>query len=582
MGFVGPRRWFASVTQCWRANPVVGWLIVIFAISQLVVMGWDLPGSFGWENDGIAPRGFLSNLLYNLTPGQGHHYPMFHSLLLVVVCAPFLVPAVVGAGGLSGDALDAVILTTDVMTGCAIMGKLLSIAMACVAVAMVARVTTRLWTRRAGQIAAALVAVNIAMAYYGRATNLDGPMLMWTVLAVDRLLSITERGSRRDYIWFGVLVGFAIATKDQGYASFVFPGLLLLFVFPRLWQPRPHLRRLMIAVLSFGLTWGVLSGAAVNPTGFVTRLSTMTGSGSQDWRMYDVGASGVWANLGDIGQAIPDIWWPWTCTVFCFLGVVVAVLASSPRKRPRAIALLPLAAGLSFLVCFTLVVARSEARFLLPTGFWMACYGGIFWDWSLLKTKRPFRQLVGLALIVCVIHGAWNSAQLSMTQLGDVRWDVREHLAQLPPGSTVETYGILLYLPHFDTTPTSPYTVFRVGPEPENGRNPILGVEEVQDLFMNFSERNPDVLIIAPNFANRFHDGATESGRQRRQVWQNAAENEDARQFFRAVANDALPGYSRTIWSPTFPSWARALGARTVRLHGSTGADIWVFERSER
>ena len=38
-----------------REDRTVGWIVLVFALSQLIAIGWDLPGSYGWENDGIAP-----------------------------------------------------------------------------------------------------------------------------------------------------------------------------------------------------------------------------------------------------------------------------------------------------------------------------------------------------------------------------------------------------------------------------------------------------------------------------------------------------------------------------------------------
>lgn len=37
-----------------REDRTVGWIVLVFALSQLVAVGWDLPGAYGWENDGIA------------------------------------------------------------------------------------------------------------------------------------------------------------------------------------------------------------------------------------------------------------------------------------------------------------------------------------------------------------------------------------------------------------------------------------------------------------------------------------------------------------------------------------------------
>ena len=63
----------------------------LFGLTELVTLGWDLPGSHGWENDGVAPRDLFGGLANNLTPGHAHRYPLLHYLVLAVPCLPVLV-----------------------------------------------------------------------------------------------------------------------------------------------------------------------------------------------------------------------------------------------------------------------------------------------------------------------------------------------------------------------------------------------------------------------------------------------------------------------------------------------------------
>ena len=238
-----------------REDRTVAWIVMVFALSQLVAIGWDLPGSYGWENDGIAPRDFFAGIAINLTPGQGHRYPMFHNLLIGVLSIPILLPAALSAESWTLPDLMEKILTVPTMTGVSLVAKLVSVLMACIALLVIARIARRTVSAEAGRWAAIWAATCLSFAYYGRVSNLDGPYLMWTVLVVDRLLSAAETRKRRDYVLFGVLAGAAVATKDQAYAGLVLPGLIYVLLLPlrsdRPFGPRAvHYMNTMFATLA--------------------------------------------------------------------------------------------------------------------------------------------------------------------------------------------------------------------------------------------------------------------------------------------------------------------------------------------
>jgi len=215
-----------------REDSVVGWIIVAFALSQIVAMGWDLPGAYGWENDGTAPRDFFGGIGLNLSPGKAHGYPLFHNLLVGILSIPVLLLAALAADSWEMEDLMASILSVPSMTGVSIIAKTLGLLMGCVSLLMIARIARRTVGIAAGRWAAIWAATCLTFAYYARTSNLDGPYLMWTALAMDRLLTLVETHARRDYVWFGIFAGAAVATKDQAYASFVLPGLLYLLALP--------------------------------------------------------------------------------------------------------------------------------------------------------------------------------------------------------------------------------------------------------------------------------------------------------------------------------------------------------------
>ena len=575
-----------------REDRTVGWIVLVFALSQLVAVGWDLPGAYGWENDGIAPRDFFAGLAVNLTPGQGHRYPLFHNAVIAVLCLPILLPAALAAEEWTLPALMDQILTVPVMTGCSLVAKVVGVLMACVALLVMARIARRTVSIQAGRWAAVWAATCLSFAYYGRVSNLDGPYLMWTALAIDRLLAIAETRNRRDYILFGVLAGAAVATKDQAYAGFVLPGLVYVLLLPlRSDQPfgprAAHYRNTVLATLAGALSLGLLGGGLLNPTGFVARLRELTGGASQDWMSYARTPKGVLTNIIDIGLGQETYYWPWLVVALCWVGVgIVIVNRGGNGVRSRTFRLLPLCAGMSSVVFFTLVVGRCEHRFVLPFGFWLAYYGGVASAALLSRFASTGGRALRIAqgvLATLVVWAAGHSFEVQLTQHGDARNEVRAYLDGLDEGTVVETYGWLVHLPHFDVSSDSPYRLQRVSRRPIPERNPLVGSEEIDAPYGDVRVRRPDVLVVPESTAQEFIPRRPGEGMAESAVGERAQADMDAQAFFRSVLNDSLEGYRvALITEPKLPAWAKALGADSVQVHSSVGNRQWVLVRSDR
>jgi len=576
--------------RLFREDRTVAWIVVFFALSQLVAIGWDLPGSYGWENDGIAPRDIFAGIGINLTPGQGHRYPLLHNLVIGVLSIPILLPAALSADSWTLPALMEQILTVPTMTGVSLVAKLVGVLMACVALLVIARIARRTVSAEAGRWAAVWAATCLSFAYYGRVSNLDGPYLMWTALAIDRLLSVAETRERRDYVLFGVLAGAAVATKDQAYAGFVLPGLIYVLLLPlrndQPFGPRAaHYKNTMFATLAGALSLGALGGGLFNPTGFMARLRELTGGASQDWMSYARTPEGLFRNIVDIVVGQETYYWPWLVVALCWVGVgKVVARPGGEGIRSRTFRLLPLSAGISSLVFFTLVVARCEHRFVLPMGFWLAYYGGVAAAAVLARVagKGPvLLRGVQVALGLLVLWGAGHSFEVQLTQRGDARSEMHAFLASLPEGTVVETYGWLVHLPHFDVSDASPYRLQRVSRRPITTRNPLVGAEEIDEPYGNVHTRRPDVLVVPESTAREFVPRPLRAGMAVAAVGQAFQSDTDAQAFFSSVLSDSLDGYEVAfIAEPELPAWAKALGAEPVQVHASVGNRQWILRRS--
>ena len=577
--------------KLFREDPTVAWIVVVFALSQLVAVGWDLPGSYGWENDGIAPRDIFAGIAINLTPGQGHRYPMFHNLLIGVLSIPILLPAALSADSWTLPDLMEQILTVPTMTGVSLVAKPVGLLMACVALVVIARIARRTVSAEAGPWAAIWAATCLSFAYYGRVSNLDGPYLMWTALAIDRLLSAAETRKRRDYILFGVLAGAAVATKDQAYAGLGLPALIYVLLLPlrsdQPFGPRAvHYKNTVFATLAGALSLALLGGGLFNPTGFMVRLRELTGGASQDWMTYARTPEGLFRNIADIVLGQETYYWPWLLVALCWVGVGMVVSRPGGEGiRSRTFRLLPFSAGISSLLFFTLVVARCEHRFVLPMGFWLAYYGGVASAASLARVadKGPVvLRGVQATLGVLVLWAAGHSLEVQLTQRGDARNEVHTFLASLPEGTLVETYGWLVHLPHFDVSENSPYRLQRVSRRPIKTRNPLVGAEEIDQPYANVQARRPDVLVVPESTAREFIPRPLRAGMAEAAVGERFQSDMDAQTFFRSVLSDSLDGYEVVfVAEPKLPAWAARLGARPVQVHASVGNRQWVLRRSD-
>jgi hypothetical protein len=574
-----------------REDRAVAWIVAVFALSQLAAIGWDLPGAYGWENDGIAPRDFFAGIAINLTPGQGHRYPLFHNLLVGLLSLPVLLPAALRAEDWTLPALMDQILTVPTMTGVSLVAKLVGIVMACVSVLVIARMARRTASSEAGRWAALWAATCLSFAYYGRVSNLDGPYLMWTALAMDRLLSVADTRKRRDYLLFGVLAGAAVATKDQAYAGFMLPGLFYLILLP-LRSDRPfgplalHYRNTLLATLAGALSLGALGGGLFNPSGFVARLRELTGGASQDWMSYARTPAGFVANVTDIVLGQETYYWPWLVVALCWAGVVLVLFQpGGSGVQSRTFRLLPLTAGISSILFFTLVVARCEHRFVLPMGFWLAYYGGVASAALLASVEgkgRAALRTAQVALGSLVIWSAAHSFEVHLTQRADARNEVHAYLAALDEGTVVETYGWLVHLPHFDVSAESPYRLQRVSRRPIDKRNPLGGSTEIDAPYGEVHQRKPDVLVVPESTALEFIPRELRAGVAEATVGARAQADLDAQSFFRSALNDSLEGYELVlVAAPSLPKWARAIGAKPVRVHASVGNRQFVLRRSK-
>jgi 4-amino-4-deoxy-L-arabinose transferase-like glycosyltransferase len=557
----------------------LAWLLAGTLVLHLVGIGWGLPASDGWDNDGVAPRDFLAGLVETVSPGRFYTYPPVHLVLLALLTAPVTVVALVHAPSLGAADVIHEILGVAYMTPIAYVARFVSVAMSLGMVWSVAKITEELRGARAGWCAAAFVAVNAPFTYYSHTTNLDVPYLFWGSLALLALVRAVVRRDAHRLRWWAAFAALAVGTKDQAYALFILAapaGLALwLLLDPgvlRSW--RVLLREAGIAA-AVGLGVLVLiEGPLYNPAGLRARVSFLIGPASQAYATYTNDWAGRWQVVRDL---IGDfhLQYPLAFSVPILLGLVVTV-REEKRNASRLVAgLLPLLAMASFTLAFNCVARRTDERFGLPQALFAGVYGGIGVDALVFRLRVAparwlFRLCVGAAFAVALFSAMDVDANLVL----DPRYDAEAWLLQrVGPGQAIETYGLNVYMPRFPPGAR----VVRIGPEAADHRNPMPGVEERVAPYGEASSRGAKYIVVSAGWAWRYLIDPDERQGKGHQLPPTQRETESdvaSSAFFRALTRSEYPPYRLVYvarWkSRLWPAFA---------IHASTSREIWIYER---
>ena len=557
------------------ASSPLFWILLAAAGLRLAGLFWGLPAADGWDDDGFAPRNFLTALALTWKPGAYFTYPPLHALLLALPALPVAGWALAHAPSLSQHDVVATITQPATMTYFAVLGRALNLAMSLGIIWCVGEMARQVASARAGLLAAIACALNFGLTYYGQVSNLDVPYLFWGCLGLLWCIrAVVEQQPLR--FWPAALfAAAAIASKDQAYALFLLslPVLLLLWIAVDPW-PRAHGRHIALVVIpAFGVSLFLLlavDGAITNPSGFMRRIAFLAGPASRDYADYVHGPIGWLALLGDIGRYFVHGHGVAAVTL-ALLGVGVHVVRS--RGGVRIAGLLPLLAAMSFTVCFNFAALRSDDRFLLPQAVLACVYIGIAAE-VLAFPALTWMRLAGRAVLLLVALAALHQAvAINAALLFDPRYDAeRWLLAHAGPGDVIETYGQNCFLPRFPASSS----VVRVGQGDLKVRNPLPGVTEMREAFT--APRHPRFIVLSLAWARRYLAPPIplNQGHVYSRLQQADFGNNDARLFFQSLINGkqgyrlahaALAGRASRLWP-------------IVHIHDSLDEPVWIFERA--
>ena len=553
----------------WR-HPLF-WILVGAAGLRLAGLFWGLPASDGWDDDGFAPRNFLTALALTYKPGSYFTYPPLHAFLLALLTAPGIVAALLHVPSFHQADVIAEFTKPTTMTFFAVMGRLLNLVMSLGIIWTVGEMARLVAGRRAGLFAAGAAALSFGLTYYGQVSNLDVPYLFWGMLALLWCMrAVTEQ--RPAYFWSaGLFAAASVATKDQAYALFLLslPLFLLAWFAADAW-PRAHagkiIRSVLPAIAVALLVVLLVDGAIVNWSGFVRRLTFLAGPASADYAEYLKGPSGWLALLGDMGRYFGKDHGFAVVTLAVF-GLALQV--GRNRGGMRVAALLPGLAILSFTLCFNFAALRSDDRFLLPQALLACVYVGIAAEALAFAPGIWMRRLGRIVLAMTALVALNQAIAINAAFLFDPRYDaeawMRAHVGQ---GDTVETYGQNCFLPRFPAAAR----VTRVGQGDLNVRNPLPGVTEMRAPFG--ADRGARFVVVNARWAERYlrPKASLAAGHVYSRLQQADFDNRDARDYFARLLKGGAP-YRLAYTAHYDGLWPQ------VHIHDSLDETIWIFER---
>lgn len=294
-------------------------------------------------------------------------------------------------------------------------------------VALLAWVGTRLFDRRVGLVAAALLAVAFLPVHYAHFALNDAVLLIGVCLCLAGSAGVLEHGRRGDYLLAGAGLGLAIATKYT--AGMVLVSLLAAAALSR----RPVRERVLGLALAGVLC--VVTFLILNPYALLSFEEFRTGLSEQSAASGDdSGKLGLPATRGLTYYARTLLW---GLGVVPLVVAVVAGLALWWRRYRTAMLLLP--APILFFV-FMGSQDRFFARWSLPAYPFivlLAAWGAVVAFDRLRRVPAPGRialaaGVLGLQGFVYVVH---NDVVLSRA---DTREDARKWMVEnIPAGAKV-------------------------------------------------------------------------------------------------------------------------------------------------
>jgi 4-amino-4-deoxy-L-arabinose transferase-like glycosyltransferase len=442
-----------------------GRLILLLLVSlalYLYPVWWGLPnGDATWAVDAITPLTPLSVAHKSFSSWNSgwfyFKYSIGHVLLLLAVYLPAVL-VLMATGHLYGAMKVSYgsALSKGAVLVFALLGRLVSVAMATATIWLLYRITRRLFGRRAAFWSAAAAALSLGMIFYSHTTNLDIPCLFWTLVAWDAALGLQDALQWRGVLVFGGASGMALATKEQAIGFLIGLSAIIAIAQVVQWR-RGTLRSIqIIGRLAGGVGMGVLiflvaSNAFYNPLGFYRRLQFITGTLPPDVAnalvpraafLYPGTLPGLQAHWEMFRESCRAMAWSmsfgWWCFALC--GLVIAL-----RRAPMAVVWLVVPSVAYYFISLPALPQPPNVRYVLPMTIALSLAGGLT-SALLWKRGRPGKALVLATLAYALASGVG----VDYLMAHDPRYQAEAWLQHhTRPGTRIEVYQKASFLPRF-------------------------------------------------------------------------------------------------------------------------------------
>ncbi|HXH82072.1 MAG TPA: glycosyltransferase family 39 protein [Candidatus Tectomicrobia bacterium] len=438
----------------------LGLAVAVALVVNLIGLSWGLPlrTTRGWELDGIRPveplvvaKRLLIDRPWN--PGFYRKYPLGHYFVLLAATAPY-VGYVWLTGGLEQPSEAYPFGLRDpetVLNVLMLIERSMSVLMGTGIVLLLYLTARRLTGRRAALCSALAIACSPAFIYYAHTTNVDTPSLFWCALGLFAFGRLVQGSTAtRDHVLLGAAVGMAAATKEQTVGLFLLVPLSIATLHAQR-APAGQRGRLLRILTTPAILYGLLAAVATfvvathlvfnwegNLQRFRWRLLGIHPKWGADAPYGEPEVTGVLDALAQAGRHTLEVMNP---ALFVAGVVGFAVLVWS-RRWARHFAV-PLVSYLAFAVA---LFPFYRARFVMQLALVLAVFAGPMVAAVWRRARRaPWAMAAVLGLSLYTFAYGFET---NLMMMRDTRYAAEAWLARLAPGTTVETYGHLTYLPH--------------------------------------------------------------------------------------------------------------------------------------
>jgi hypothetical protein len=425
------------------AWPMLRWILIGAFVLNGAALWWGLPAQ--WAADELGLGTLQDSLAQHFSHGWFDRWPPVHYYVLSIVTSPVLLLDAMGRIDVHAD------LWASVAT---LLSRLVSLAASLGILIAACILGTHVFGRRAGVLAAAILACAAPFVYYAKTANLDVPYLFWFAASLVFYIRLLDDGGLADAVLFAATATLAICTKDQAYSLYLLTPFVIILRFSETGRARGHAwwqvfvdARLLAAGATATLVFALAHNLLFNFGGFLAHVRYVTGPGNANYRIFEPTRDGRLALLLLSGHLL-EISWGWPLTAVCVSGIVLA-LATPQLRRPTIWLLCPL---VSYYLGFINVILYNYDRFVLPVCLTLALFGGFALDRCLRHSRRSHLlewRIVTVAGIF--LYSLLYAATVDALMLGDSRYVVQRWMRDtLSPRDTVGVSGPRELLPALD------------------------------------------------------------------------------------------------------------------------------------